>query len=653
MERIVNNFIDREDSWLDFNERVLYQAYRKDIPYPIRIQFIGIASSNLDEFISVRYSGLDDSNPEKNKFILERIKFQKNLIMKAFEGLKINLNGTPEEYNTQKMVKLFNTQIYPALTPLAISSNKEVPRFSDKDLNFLVLLEDDNGKKVYCFLQIPNQLDRIYYSHNTRYSIESIVSARINEMFNKRTLVDMIQFTVNKKYSEEIIHDSDASIINKVKKVLQHREENNIVFLDIITYGNKSNKLVKYLTKFLKVPKGNVAIFEYNQYRALGLHFLSGIKVEDTSGEPELPNEVWNKDFKPKTPSELEGTDLYEYIEDSDLIIHNPYEEYLVPQFINEAANDPNTLTIKQTLYRVSGPKSPIIKSLCKAAKRGVNVTVMLELLARFDEKRNISLIKKLKKAGVTIVYSLESLKTHCKMCLITKSTKNGIKTYSHVGTGNYNEKTANIYTDISFFTTKASIAGELNSVFNMITGFSNPGELSKIFYSPDTLRANIEDNIRKCTEYIDNGGAEAFVKIKVNSISDDRMVKLIYETAKKYPTIRFQIICRGICSLPALPNIQIHSIVGRFLEHSRIYIFQYDGREEVYISSADLLTRNLDKRVELMLNITDKNCRNKINDIFNILIKDTANTWILNEKGYWEKIKNANMYSAQNALTM
>lgn len=646
--KLGNNFINREDSWLDFNQRVLAQTFRADVPVQKHFEFIGIASSNLDEFISVRFSGCTD--PNVKGYILKRIKEQKNSIQSIFKSYQIDLDV---DENISKLDKVFE-RIYPTLCPIAVN-NKEIPKLTDDDVNFFLLLKDEETKESsYCFLQIPHQLERIIEAKGRFYTIENLIRSKFDKIFNRK-VVNYIQFSVNKSYCTEVIHDTTVDIVNRVNDVLKSREENNITFVDILRFSNDDSKLIKKLIKLLGVPKSHVFISNWDKYTAIGLHCLKSNKI--TKDSETLENEVWNNNFKPSIPEELFGYDsVVDYIDDEDLVLHHPYDDYKIfLRFLDELARDPNTLTIKQTLYRVSNDKSPIIKSLCYAASRGVKVTVMLELLARFDEKQNVSLINKLKSAGCTIVYSLENLKTHAKMCVITKKTDDGIKIYSHIGTGNYNERTAKIYTDISYITSRRNIGFELSAVFNMITGFSKPENLNYISYSPITLRSKLEEEILNARDYaLANPDVECKVKIKVNSISDNNMVALINRVTDEADNLHFFIIVRGICSLPSKNNIHIKSVVGRFLEHSRIYIFE-NKKKRLYISSADMLTRNLDKRVELLAHISDKDSMNKISGIFNELWKDTANSFILNNDGNWttDDITDETYINSQNKFTL
>ena len=651
---IVETFIDRELSWIQFNERVIDQARRDDIPLQEKLVFLGHAASNLDEFISVRFSEvyLKAQNTDSVDYadnlslygkLLEQIREQKSEIAKLESELTSNeiisskmlgVVGVDEQH----LEEFFKENVFPALTPISVENNKEIPKFDDEDINIFIELKDtDKDKKsTYCILPIPKQLKRVFKIGNAYFNIEDLVTKNLALIFSNKVVENFAYFKVNKNYSEEVDHNTSIKILDRANAVVKKRRENNIVFLDISTNEeNFKSEFIKALIKFTRVPKKHVCRFGLD--RRLGLQFLKTKpykKIFNKAEDYVIPPE-WKSDFEPVYPKELLGFDsLFEYLdENEDLVIHHPYESYdVVLSFIKEAASNPNVVSIKQTLYRVSSEKSPIIKALCEAARNGIRVTVMLELLARFDEVQNIKLVDKLKAAGVTVIYSMEKIKTHCKMCIVTKSTKRGIKTYTHVSTGNYNEKTAQSYADISYFTSRNDIATDLTSVFNMITGFSKPTNTEVISFSPLTLRSTIEKEI----DYLfDNASSKqpGYIDIKVNSLSDREMVNKLY-FATDNPNLHVRIIARGICSMTNLNDqIEIKSVIGKFFEHSRIYIFRYNGFSKVYISSADLLTRNLDKRIEILVPISD-NCKQKVIDIFDTLWEDRANSYWMREDG-------------------
>ena len=638
------DYIDREISWLKFNDRVLYQINRKDLPLTEKIKFVGIAASNLDEFISVRFSYIFHQYIQENDYIdkryyknlLNKISFQKVNIGNAFLSFYNLILDKVIDVNVEdsKIKKYFDNNIFPMITPIAVDKNKEIPRFNENDLNFFIKLKDSVSK--YCFIQIPHELGRLVKIGKSYHFIEDIVEKNLSSIFNISTKLDYIIFKVVKQYDEEVQNDPKKSVIEKLDEVLKKRGDNNIIYLDIVSGANDNRKLIKALYKLLKVPKNHIHIAKAPH--VIGLQFLNNkIDIPDkliSEIEPVPPE--WVSDFTPKIPSDLFGeTSILDYLDNDDLILHHPYDSYdTVIDFMNEAANDKNVVSIKQTLYRVSSVKSPIVKALCDAAQNGKKVTVMLELLARFNEKMNMKLINKLKESGCNVIYSIDNIKTHCKICLVTKVTKKGTVSYSHVSTGNYNEETASVYTDISYFTSRSNIAKDLNSIFNMITGFTNLDNLHLISYSPLTLRKKLYEKFDECVEFAKaNPDKKVKIFIKVNSISDTLMVDRIYEVSEN-KNIYIYIVCRGICSILPRNNICILSIIGRFLEHSRIYTFNYDNVDSVYISSADLLTRNLDRRIEILVPIKDKKCREKINSICDTLLKDVSNSFTMTGSG-------------------
>jgi polyphosphate kinase len=639
-------WIDREVSWLQFNERVIAQACRTDFPMIERFRFIGIAASNLDEFISVRFAHIYNTKDEQEPLytrLLETIREQKQALIDLHNTLlqQVGLSkGIVFDADTEEY---FDEELFTALSPVAIDSNKELPVFNGLDINLFIKFEkneDEEDRSRYCIIQIPFQLRRVE-DLKVPYYNEDIIANHLDRIFANRTIEQYLMFKVIKQADIEIDDNPNTPITKRVNKLINRRKEENI-WVDVIPSKNGSGDdfggLTKKLIKLLRIPKKHVFIATSEQ-PILALEFLKKDPyskfIKDDEKYP-----AWKK-FKPTVPSELFGEEsIFEYVEDDDLIVHHPYETFeLFIEFLREAAEDKNTLSIKQTLYRVSSVDSPVIDALCDAARNGIKVTVMLELLARFDEAQNMRIINRLKEAGVLVVYSIDGLKTHCKICLVTKSTKKGkLLTYSHIGTGNYNEQTAKIYTDISYFTGRSAVAHDLNTLFNMITGFNNLSDLNlkKISYSPITLRTSLEEMIREYSVVATEEDPVVF-RFKMNSISDPEMVQTIYQAADN-PHVRFEIICRGICSLVPRENIQIKSIVGRFLEHSRIYSVEHKDKKELYISSADLLTRNLDRRIEVMIPVNGRKCKKKVEKIFDVLWRDTVNSFIMDENGLWRQ---------------
>lgn len=644
--------IDREFSWLDFNIRVLYTAsQRQDVPLLEKFNFLGITETNLTEFISVRLSNIFDlmkseqNNYSENafeikfeklsaaifKFKLAQRKVYRDLIKNLDDETNVifydSITKIPKKYY-KDCEKYFDKYIFPALSPMAYDATKELPSFSDSEVHYFVKVSDNESEKL-CFVNVPSKLNRVVQIDSSRYVlIDEIITYNLQKLFLNKKIKDIIQFKTYRFIPSFNGGDINEFVPDRMRRYLVQRDIlNSIMFLDtrLITKGSES--LVKKLSKIMDINKNQIFVSN----TPLWLNFMSSKFYRN----PEL-------EYKPFTPSIIDrmigGIRIMKYIQKEDLILHHPYDSFkTIIELIREAADDENTISIKQTLYRVSDAnESELIYELCRAAKKGKKVTVLIELKARFSEKNNIELIEKLKNSGVNIVYGFDSLKVHCKMLLITVNGKKGIKLFSQIGTGNYNENTSKIYTDISLLTSDEKIGMSLHQLFNFLSGFSSTKKIDNIYISPKGIRKQLEKLIEKEMKAVKKG-KKSYVFIKVNSICDSDIVKLINKAANK--GVKFNIICRGVCSLMANKNITIKSVVGRFLEHSRIYIFKNGEDDSVLIGSADLMTRNLDNRVELLVPVKDKDCREKIINIFKTTWHDTANSFI-QENGKYIKMK-------------
>lgn len=645
--------VDREISWVNFNYRVLHQAMREDVPLLERVKFLGISFSNLNEFIAVRFSSVlegflsDSKEPDDcgrtnwgkkyNGLLTALMEFKRNQYgvyndimgeLKSKIGVRMYDNYKDlNDRDSKTMKKYFEEEVLPVLTPVTYDSTKEVPIMEDEELQFLIKVTDHNETSII-MMTVPSMLDRIVKIADKRFIfLEEIIRQNLQSLFVGMKIEDYIIFKTYKFVTDSLSSDADKFIIDRMKKYLTDRDfTNNNVFLDIRT-KNKHTDLVKVLYKIMDVYKKHVFI----THHPLLLNCLCGDFYKNPKYEYD--------EFKPQIPADFIGEDgIMKRLDKEDILIQHPYESFdLVVDFLNEAAGDPKVMSIKQTLYRVSSEDSPLIRALCKAARNGKKVIVMLEIKARFDERQNIALIETLKDAGCTLIYGLEKLKVHCKMCLVTKKCKSGIKIFSHVGTGNYNDKTARVYTDISFMTSSDKLGNELNAVFNMISGLSWPKGLKNTYFSPFGIREKLFDLIDREVKHVKNG-KKGKVIFKMNSLCDYKTIKKIYDAADK--GVKFEIICRGICSLVPRKNITVKSIVGRFLEHSRIYWFYNNDDAEIFISSADLMTRNLEKRVELMIPIKDSGCRKKLLNVLEIYCKDEFNSYIMTEDKKYNKLK-------------
>lgn len=630
------NYIDRDISWLSFNYRVLYQASRtKHISLIERLKFIGIASSNLDEFLMVRMSDAYHNNGELyltlwDKMIEFKVTQERiyNETMKELEvaGTKLLKYKKLNPKHKAEVKEIFQS-IYPVIVPLVYQPNIEFPHIHTKEL--CIIAGFDNGDiGVIPIRKIPRVFQLSPRADGTAVYItaeEVIYPFLQSEIFVGSDIVFRSTFRVLREASMTLNNDKNVYIVDRMRQVLKQRENSIPIMLEI---GTKTmpNDILDLLCGLLDVRKKHV----YKCKNILDLAFLIG-KPFDIGGSYE--------EYIPFYPKELQGRkDIFEVISERDIILHHPFDSFEpVIEFISHAADDKDVVSIRQTLYRVSSDSSPIIEALCRAATKGKDVSVLLEIKARFDEEQNISLVDKLKGSGCKVIYGIEELKTHAKFALVVKKKRNGkYKCYAHVGTGNYNDKTSAIYTDISLFTEDKKICRDLITVFNVLSGKSSPdNKVESIKFAPYNIRSSIYKLIDREISHVSKGKTGMII-IKVNSLSDPDMVSKLYEASNK--GVKVNIIARGICSIkPINSNIRVQSIVGRFLEHSRVYYFFNNNEHEMYISSADLLTRNLDRRVEIMVPVKGVKCRNKISRILITYLEDTFNSFIMNASGKHE----------------
>lgn len=651
-----SNYINRELSWLEFNKRCLYQTLRKDKDVPIieKCNFLNITSSNIDEFISVRLSSIINriKNNDKEtdisgmtpyseyKAVIEGIHNFKDLQNECYEKLVSkmekkydieickfkDLNKDEKSY----IGKIFYRDIFPLLVPINYDTTKEFPELISRQSNIVVSMEDinNNNFQVISFITLDNSLDPIYKIPNMKKNkyilLEEIIYGYLNRIYYGKKIIDYGVIKIIREGDVELSHNEDTYITDRMRQTLINRRLSNPIFMDITS--NVSKDLQKLLRKIFELDKNHI----YENKNSINYNALTKIKIIDGKYDH----------FEPQYPSELLGEhDMFTAIDNGDILLHSPYESYdPVIKLLEHAAYDKDVLSIKQTLYRVSSIDSPIINALCKAAENGKSVTVILEIKARFDEDRNLSMIDKLRLSGVKLIYGAERLKTHCKFIVIVRRSRKGLKMYSHLATGNYNDNTAKIYTDISYFTSNFKVGQDLCGIFNMLSGFSEPtNKINKLYFSPYNLRKKLISCINNEIKNAKNGKS-AIITIKVNSISDKVMIDKLYEASKA--GVKIIIFCRGICSIkPINDNIIIRSVVGRYLEHSRIFYFYNNKDAEIYISSADLLTRNLDKRFELLIPLKDDEVKEKAMKILSMYYKDTFNSFQMNKNGEYIKI--------------
>jgi polyphosphate kinase len=641
-------YINREMSWMDFNARVLEEALEKENPIMERVRFLSITASNLDEFFMVRVSGVKaqvNSNYEVEDpsgltpakllpLLTEKIRaFTERqyscLHRSILPALKKNsiLFLTPGEMNAEQRQYIsdyYDKVLFPVLTPLAVDRSRPFPLLANKSLNIAVRLEG-NEDSYFAVVQVPSILSRfLQVPSKEGYAfvlLEDVIIYKLDELFEHSDIRTACPFRMTRNADLEIDEESEDLLI-EIQKSIKKRKRGKPVRLELLQKCDQETR--EFLLDMLDINSAEV----YEEPGPLDLTFLSKF-----ASLPEFKELC----FQPLTPvyppADFWGyTDIFEAIREKDRMVHHPYESFeTVVQFVRQAAEDENVLAIKQTLYRVSG-HSPIIAALIKAAENGKQVTVLVELKARFDEENNILWAKKLEEAGCHVIYGLAGLKTHCKILLIVRRDEDGIRRYLHMGTGNYNDSTAKIYTDIGIFTCKEPYGTDASSLFNVLTGYSRPPEYNRIAVAPHGMRSFFQRMIEK---EIANAklGLPCGITVKVNSLVDPEMIELLYKASQE--SVKVKLIVRGICCLiPGLPgiseNITVNSIVGRQLEHSRIFRFENGGNPKIYMGSADWMQRNLDRRVELVFPIEDENLKQRAFDILNLMLNDNINTRVM-----------------------
>ena len=666
-------YTNRELSWLDFNFRVLDQAFKNENPVAERLKFLGISASNLDEFFMVRVAGVMDKALEKSKkqdysgltpkqqLLKTTLKIKEFLKRQSFcleENIKKTLKNIGIAFvdNFKKLTipqkeevdSYFENTLFPILTPLAVDKSRPFPQILNKTLNIISRLEK-NGKSNFAVVQVPNALPRFLELKNKKDNnvafilLEDIITQKIEKLFEPYKVKAAFPFRVTRN-SDLNIDEAKENLIVAVQKSIKKRKRGTPVRLEI--FKNNDLKTKKFLMNILNVPNSDV----YEIPGPIDLTFLSKFS------ELEILDDYRFSEMKPKNPPKdfKDCKDIFAHIKKGDRLVHHPYESFdIVLDFIRKASTDENVISIKQTLYRVSG-KSLIIDSLIKAAENGKQVTVLVELKARFDEENNIIWAKKLEQAGCHVIYGLPGLKTHCKLLLIVRKEKDKMVRYVHMSTGNYNDFTAKNYTDIGFFTCKESFGEDVSALFNLLTGYSKPKKYNKLIVAPDNMKSFLK---KKILNEIENKkkNLKSGIVIKVNALVDIDIIKLLYKAS--CAGVKIDLIVRGICCLiPGVKgfseNITVHSIVGRFLEHSRIYKFENGGEPLFFLGSADLMPRNLERRVEIIFPVEDEHLKKRLSNILLTVLEDTVNRKIqLNDTLYVTPNYNSERLDSQKEL--
>lgn len=636
---------NRELSWMDFNKRVLEEATKKDNPIMERCNFLSITASNLDEFFMVRVAGVLDQihhgvkskdasgltpaevmsrlSEKIHDFAKKQYSCYNRSIIPSLRANGITFKNVEELDGDQKAFidEYFHKVVFPVLTPMAVDTSRPFPLLANKSLNIALRLTNAENEEFFAVVQVPSILPRFLElpSHEGRAFIllEKIIAAYLNELFELYNIKEHDAFRITRDSDLDIDEDTE-DLMAEIKKSIRKRKRGVPVRLEFSKRCNK--EIRKFLIDALEVSEDEI----YFQRGPLDLTFLSKFAhidgCENLCFEPIVPV---------NPPAEFCGyDDIFKAIREKDRLVHHPYESFdVVVNFVKKAAVDPKVLAIKQTLYRVSG-NSPIVAALIKACENGKQVTVLVELKARFDEENNIQWANKLEKAGCHVIYGLTGLKTHCKICLVVRRDDDGIRRYLHMGTGNYNDSTARFYTDIGMFTCREEYGIDASSLFNVLTGYSFPPEYNKFIVAPHGMRTFFEAMIINETQNA-KLGLPAKITAKVNSLVDPKIISLLYDASNA--GVKVDLVVRGICCLvPGVKgfseNIKVISIVGQLLEHSRIFIFENNGNPQYYMGSADWMPRNLDKRVELVFPVEDEDIKTRVQGIMNTMFKDTVN---------------------------
>ena len=666
-------FENRELSWLKFNQRVLDEARDKNLPILERLKFVSIASSNLDEFFMVRVASLKDMenagytkkdlagltptqqleaiHESTRKLVDQQYSMFNRSLLPIMKEKGIRLIGAYEDLNEEQSVyvdRYFAEQVYPVLTPMAVDASRPFPLIRNKSLNIAALIRrKDHGSRLlktkgkkdeleFATVQVPSGLPRLVAipsEKDERYTfllLEQVIEKNLDKLFLNYDVVCAYPYRIMRNADLSFDEDEASDLLKEIQKQLSKRQWGQVIRLEV------EDKVDKRL---LKILEENFKIEEMNVYRIHGpidLTFL--MKMHGLAGCEDLRQESYVPQRNPRiTP----GENIFSEIKKGDILLHHPYETFdPVVDFIKQAAKDEKVLAIKQTLYRVSG-NSPIIAALARAAENGKQVTVLVELKARFDEENNIVWAKKLEQAGCHVIYGLVGLKTHCKIALVVRREEEGIVRYVHLGTGNYNDSTAKQYTDCGMFTCSEMYGQDATAVFNMLSGYSEPASWNKLAVAPIWLRKRFIALIQREIHHAQEG-KEGLIVAKMNSLCDKEIIENLYEASAA--GVKIYLIVRGICCLrTGIPgvseNIHVCSIVGTFLEHSRIFYFYNNGQEDIYMGSADWMPRNLDRRVEIIFPVEEEELKSKLKHILDVQLRDNLKAYRMNDEGEYVRI--------------
>lgn len=661
-----DRFFDRELSWLAFNQRVLELAKDPTIPILERVNFLAIFANNLDEFFMVRVAGLKrrietgiavhnnvgrspgqvlaDIHERAHAIQVEHARVAVDEIRPALAeaGIHINTMNDLSEPERATINEMFVSQIFPVLTPLAVDPAHPFPYISGLSLNLAVRVQNPkSGDENFARVKVPAILPRFLvipsdHTGTVRFlPLEDVIAHHLDALFPGMVILDHHFFRVTRNEDLEIDEDESDNLLKALEKELSRRRFGAPIRLEISE--EMDTVTLDLLIRELGMDAGEV----YRLPGILGLNQLfqiSSIARADLKYRKHVPTTALA--FQPAEPSA--PADLFGALRDAEVLVHHPYESFAtsVQAFVEQAATDPNVLAIKQTLYRTSGD-SPVVRALIAAAEAGKAVLALVEIKARFDERNNITWARQLERAGVHVVYGLVGLKTHCKLTQVVRREESGeIAYYSHIGTGNYNPKTSRVYEDLGLFTNSIEVGAELTRLFNELSGYAIEKKFKRLLVAPRYLRAGLLKNIARETEAA-RAGKPSGIRFKLNSLVDEKIIDALYRAS--IAGVPIDISVRGICCL--IPNrpglsetIQVRSVLGRYLEHSRIYGFHNEGKSLTYIGSSDMMHRNLDRRIEVLIKLEQPEHLERIDHLFELHLSDSTSTWSLANNGEWTR---------------
>lgn len=666
-------FFNRELSQLEFQRRVLEEALDESNPLLERVKFLAIVASNLDEFFMVRVAGLkkqmdagvvdlppDGLTPAEQIARIRKVAWQlmnqmrsawREDILPALDrhGIHILDYHALTEKQRENVRRYFEEVVFPVLTPLAFDPGHPFPHISNLSLNLAVLIRDENQVEHFARIKVPGTLPRFVpvkrssggvrkngtVPHNHYFVwLEQVIANNLDALFPGMEVLEAHPFRVTRDADMEIQEMEAEDLLETMEQNVRQRRFGSVVRVSV--NGDMPSPLREILIENLELDRNDIHIVEGPLGFSSLMQLYTSIDRHDLKDPP----------FKPAVPAAIRSnrdSNLFNLIRREDILLHHPYDSFTpVVDFLRQAARDPDVLAIKQTLYRV-GRNPPVVQALLEAVEKGKQVAVLLELKARFDEESNISWAKTLERAGVHVIYGLLGLKTHSKIALVVRKEGDGIRRYIHLGTGNYNAVTAQLYEDLGMFTSDEEIGADATDLFNYLTGYSNKKDFRKLIVAPINLRKRLEALIEREIQHQKKNGNGRLI-FKVNHISDQQMIQALYRASRA--GVKVDLLVRGTCCLvPGLPgiseNIRVHSIVGRFLEHSRIYYFSNGGHEEIYLGSADLMPRNINRRVELLFPVQDGRLIRYLRDeVLQIYLQDNVKTRILLPDGCYERLK-------------